>query len=384
MKKLAWGLAIIVLFVVGVAWFYRESIGMVLAFRAMQPKHPFSQEQPTAEPYYSDPSSWAALPDRADAADVVPNATVVDHQASAGVDVFFVHPTTYYQAAHWNQPLDDERTNRLTDQFVLKNQASVFNSCCRVYAPRYRQATVYSFLDQGADGPAALDFAYKDVERAFDYFIANFNGGRPFIIAGHSQGSAHIRRLLAARITGTSLARRLVAAYPIGFTFNQDEYAKAVPDVPVCATPEQTGCLVTWNAVGPNALQFGDPTHNICVNPLTWRTDGKLAGHELNLGAVTYQSGSGTGITDLNEVPVELPQSAPVVELGVADAQCVGGMLLVSEIRSDHYDARPMGRDNYHIYDYSLFHMNIRKNAEERSRRFLESYTGPQIKLRGS
>lgn len=384
MKKLLWGLAIVVVLIGGVAWFYRGPIAMMLAFRAMQPKHPFTQEQATAEPNYADPSSWAALPDRKDAADVVPNDTVADHQASAGVDVFFVHPTTYYQPAHWNQPLDDARTNHLTDQFVLKNQASVFNSCCRVYAPRYRQATIYSFMDQGEDGPAALDLAYQDVERAFDYFIANFNGGRPFIIAGHSQGSKHIRRLLEARITGAPLAARLVAVYPIGFSFNQQEYARAVPDVPVCAMPEQTGCLVTWNAVGPKAEQFADPTHNICVNPLTWRTDGELAERSLNIGAVTYQGGSGTDITDLNAVPAELPESAPVVEAGVADAQCVAGTLLISEIRSDHYGARPMGRDNYHIYDYSLFHLNIRRNAEERSRRFLETHAAPAIEFSGS
>lgn len=53
-----------------------------------------------------------------------------------------------------------------------------------------------------------------------------------------------------------------------------------------------------------------------------------------------------------------------MLETGVADAQCIDGMLLVKGIRSIRYASRPMGRDNYHIYDYGLFHMNLRKNAE--------------------
>jgi hypothetical protein len=383
MKKALWGLAIIVVLVGGVALFYREEIGMALAFRALQPNHTFASQRAAAEPNYADLRNWAALPDRQDAADVVPDGTVTDNQATADVDVFFVHPTTYFQPEHWNQPLDDARTNNLTDEFVLKNQASVFNSCCRVYAPRYRQATIYSFMDSGTDGTAALDLAYQDVERAFDYFIANFNHERPFILAGHSQGSVHIRRLLEKRITGTALAHRLVAAYPVGFPINQVEYAKAVPDVPVCATAEQTGCLVTWNSVGPKAASFGDPSQNVCVNPLSWHTDGKPAARETNLGAVTYQGGRADDITNLAAVPEKLPESAPVLEAGVADAWCMGGLLQVREIRSEHYGARPMGRDNYHIYDYSLFHMSIRRNAEVRVRHYQEQHSRTALAANG-
>lgn len=370
MKKLLWALAILVALVAVGGYAYRDTIAVMLAFQKMKPAHSFTQEQATAVPDYALPVNWAALPDRVDNADVVPDASVQDQQATAGVDVFFVHPTTYYKPDHWNQPLADGPTNDFTDQFVLKNQASVFNSCCRVYAPRYRQATVYSFLDRGTDGQAALAFAYEDVERAFDYFIEHFNAGRPFIIAGHSQGSTHIRTLLERRITGTPLVARLVAVYPIGFAFDQQQYEKAVPDVPVCSAPEQTGCLVTWNSVGPEVRNFADPSRNICVNPLSWKTDGQRADFALNIGAITYQRHFGPESAG--------PQAAsfePKLEPGAADAQCSNGNLVISEIRSDRFGSRPMGRDNYHIYDLSLFHMNVRRNAQERARQFLERGT---------
>ena len=41
-----------------------------------------------------------------------------------------------------------------------------------------------------------IDVAYADVKRAFDYYLENYNNGRPIIIAGHSQGSGHGMRIL--------------------------------------------------------------------------------------------------------------------------------------------------------------------------------------------
>jgi len=362
----------VVLAIAGLAVFiYRDQIGMMLAFGRLKPERAFDVTQTPAAPEYSDATAWAALPDRKDAADVVPDATVSDDQAIAEVDVFFVHPTTYYKSAGWNQPLGDTSANQLTDMFVLRGQASVFNGCCRIYAPRYRQATLYSFMDSSGSGQAALQLAYQDVERAFDYYIEHYNQGRPFVIAGHSQGSAHLRTLLETRITGTPLRERMVAAYPIGFAIARDALAAAVPDVPVCSSAAQIHCLVTWNAVGPHADSWGDPSKNVCVNPLTWQADDGVGEHALNSGGVTYPGTFEGTIADLEALPQDYIDGKPVLEKGVADAQCANGMLLVQEIRSQHFKARPMGRDNYHVFDYSLFHMNLRQNVETRVREYL-------------
>jgi len=373
MKKILIGIAVLAVAAGAAAFLYRDEIGMMMAFNRLKPEHSFAAAPPPLAPDYSLAASWGALPDRADAADVVPNAEVQDRQATAEVDVFFVHPTTFFGTAGWNQSLDDTSTNRLTDTFVLRGQASVFNGCCRIYAPRYRQATIYSFMDGSGSGKAALQLAYEDVERAFDYFIEHYNQGRPFILASHSQGSVHVRTLLERRITGTALRERLVAAYPIGFGINREEMAKAVPDVPVCESAEQIGCVVTWNAVGPKAQPWGDPRKNICVNPLTWRADGAAAEASLNLGGVAYPGTFEGTLADVKGVPEDFIAAKPVLETAVADAQCVDGMLLVKEIHSKNYAARPMGRDNYHIYDYNLFHMNLRRNVEQRVAAYLQS-----------
>lgn len=371
MKKVLVGVLLVALLAAAAAFVYRDEIGMLVAFNKLKPAAPFRNASAPPSPDYSQPASWAALPERADSADALPAIGVLDEQANAAVDVFFVHPTTYFGTDNWNQQIDDARVNQLTDLFVMRGQAATFNGCCRIYAPRYRQATIYSFVDQSGSGNSALQLAYNDVERAFDYFLQNYSRDRPFVLASHSQGSVHLRRLLERRITGSHLRNRLVAAYPIGFNLDAEELAQSVPDVPVCESAEQTGCMVSWNAVGPEVKQYADTSKNICVNPLTWKTDGAPAEAALNLGGVSYPGNFAGSLADLKELPPSFVDAKPIVEPGVADAQCVNGMLLVRQIHSVHYASRPMGRDNYHIYDYHLFAMNLRKNVELRVAQYL-------------
>ncbi len=329
---------------------FRQELGMMLMQMTIKPEQSFAADSQHTPPDYSQPQVWAALPERRDNADVSPNGYDGDRQASAAADVFFVHPTTYYKADHWNQPLGDAETNQFTDEQVLKNQASVFNSCCRIYAPRYRQATLYAFMDDGSDGPAALELAYADVRAAFDHYIAHYNQGRPFILAGHSQGGKHVDTLLH-ELAGDPVRQRMVAAYPVGFSIQADN------GTPVCDHPQQTGCMVTWNAVAPDAPRFTDTSNDVCVNPISWRTDGARADFADNLGAVSFAAEGSVAAGD--------------IEAGAVDAQCVDGRLHVSEVRSESFSGRMFGPGNYHVYDFSFFHMDIRANAERRVQAFL-------------
>ena len=131
-----------------------------------------------------------------------------------------------------------------------------------------------AFFDDSESGPQALALAYEDVIAAFRYYVTHFNEGRPFVLAAHSQGSRHADYLMADEIVGTELANRMIAAYPVGFEIDGSN------GVPVCDTPTQTGCQVTWNSVGPAAGALFASPDNICVNPLTWRGDGAHADHE--------------------------------------------------------------------------------------------------------
>ncbi|MDP6376993.1 MAG: DUF3089 domain-containing protein [Pseudomonadales bacterium] len=346
------GVIAAVLLVLGIV--FRDMLQFAVMAYTLKPGTEFAETTPPSAPDYANAEHWAALPDRDDKADVTPGE-VVDNQATAAVDVFFIHPTTYYSGDGWNQPLDNAQANAITDDGVLRNQASVFNSCCRVYAPRYRQATLYSFFDQPGGGKGALELAYSDVEDSFDYYLQHYNRNRPFILAAHSQGALHLDTLLRNRINGSLLAQRMIAAYPIGY------YLDGSNGIPVCTSPVDTGCQVTWNSLAPDAPVMAKGTGHICVNPLTWLNDDSRADFDLNKGAVSF------------DFAMADSQQPGKVESGIADAQCKDGRLIVSEIRSPNYPSIMFGEGNYHVYDYSLFHMNIRENAQMRTQAYLSA-----------
>lgn len=349
--------SLLVVAVLVAGFLFRDALGFFALRLAISPKQDFAEMPSPEAPDYARDDAWGALPSLDDPTDATPPG-LESGQDETAVDVFFLQPTTYLSPASWNQPLDHEETNDLTDRLVLRGQASAFNGCCRVFAPRYRQATFFSFMDDEGNGEEALELAYSDVERAFDSFLERI-GDRPFILAGHSQGSLHTERLLRERVSGTPLTDRLVAAYPMGYWFDEDELSTTLPDVPVCSSPEQTGCLVTWNSVGPRVRHFEDPTGNVCVNPLSWATDGERVAHDENGGSLN------------------LSDDAMELEAGVADAQCLGGALIVQEIRSDAYSDMPpiMGRDNFHILDVHLFYRSVHENARARAAAYLTKRT---------
>ena len=340
---------------------------------ALVPSVRFDPADAPPAPDYTQRGAWAARPDVDDLADVTPQG---EHylQAAASADVFFVHPTTYYSNASWNQPLDDDDVNELTDDAVLRNQASVFNSSAAVWAPRYRQATLGVFVtDRHEDADGAMELAYGDVEAAFDEFLAQRGDPqRPFILASHSQGSYHAYRLLATRIDGdAALRERLVAAYLIGVALPDDVFTRALEHVGVCRSAGETGCVITYNSLTedadterlfgrsyvhyPGGYESNEGKTLTCVNPLTWATDEQRADASLNLGGVRF--------LDDDDHPAPDP--------ALTGATCAGGLLEVDEVSDKDY-TRALGiTGNYHIVDYSLFYMNLRRNAEERTQALL-------------
>jgi hypothetical protein len=183
----------------------------------LKPEKKIEQNTNLLAPDYADLKFWAAHPEKKDFADQVPaNSGFTDKQELAQADVFYIHPTTHIKGEYWNGDLTNEALNERTDEGAMKMQASVFNDCCRVYAPRYRQAAIYAFLKETEDGKQALAFAYEDVKKALEYYHKNLNKGRPWILASHSQGTHHAAKLLAEVISKSSMGKSMVAAYTLG------------------------------------------------------------------------------------------------------------------------------------------------------------------------
>ncbi|NJB86045.1 hypothetical protein GGR26_001813 [Lewinella marina] len=304
-------------------------------------------------PDYRLTQHWAALPFTDDFADRTPGDSLRDAQSTARADVFFVHPTIYTATRrdnrYWNASLSDQDLNRKVDGSTILNQASVFNGAAKVYAPRYRQAHLGVFYREGSGvKQQALDTAYADVLAAFDHYLRYYNQGRPIIIAGHSQGTLHAIRLLADRFVGRPLRDQLVAAYLVGMPVRRAEF----PDIPVCTSPEQTGCFVSWRTYREDfePPPGTDDPEVAVVNPLTWTTAAGLAPASLNEGSVLYNYNAG-----------------PIPNL--VGAEIRGAALFTNRPR--FFGDVLFTTRNYHVADYNLFWLNVRNNARTRVQGFL-------------
>lgn len=341
---------------------------------------PFEQ-QVLSVPDYALPQSWAARPGREGAAAAVaPGATPAARDPA--VDVFYVNPTTYRALDHWNQDASDPAANAWTDQSVIARQAGIFNACCRIFAPRYRQASLYSARHLEGEGVKPFDLAYSDVKRAFDHYITYDNGGRPFILVGHSQGAFHVARLLADEIDGKKLGARMVAAYDIGYVLTVGDFGRSYKTLQICRTPTQTGCVLSWNSVLPvratpafrTSLEhhyvehYGDDAGKtlVCINPLTFdaaRPDGTVAD---SLGAAPGEPGAGP-------VRALVPHAV--------SARCVDGLLIVQPTAA--LDLKPLPNGFMHYHDFGMFYADIRANAVLRAQTFLKAREAARSNVAG-
>lgn len=342
------------------------------------PDAPFDPAQAAPAPDYADEANWAALPQRQGVEDRLPGGVVADfEQGEAPVDVFFVHPTGYLIGNSWTSPMDPNSKTEENTRWMMANQASAYNGCCNVYAPRYREANVFVYVQKDQSiTEAVLDFAYQDVERAFDYFLEVYNQGRPFVIASHSQGTHHAVRLLQERIDPSAeLRNRMVAAYVIGGRVNQ-QAIDAMAHIPVCDSAEQIGCAIHWDTFSEAAIdqEFPDYAGGVCVNPLSWRANGERSGKEQHVGAVVpvgiyYKDLVGDDVADPIVIP---PLGEPVRNL--LEAECKNGLLFVTDQSGTPFVSVPdlLSSYRYHGIDYPLFHMDIRENVALRVRAFLD------------
>lgn len=335
-------------------------------FWSIGPWGAFDDSKAGPAPDYSDPKNWAALPETPGMAAFVPQGVLArDGTTPAAAAVFFVHPTGYLNGASWNSPIDLKSKTEENTTWMMANQASAYNGCCDVYAPRYREASFSSFLDgSGENGVKALDLAYRDVARAFEYFVANHAKGRPFILASHSQGTRHALRLIQETIDGTPLRDQMVAAYIIGSDVRADAVL-ALKTVKACNSADDLNCLIHWGTFGDGAPvppRFKDVKLH-CTNPLSWTVDGPRADESLHKGAVPpsgkfqnsfYSRDEATGVR-FDPLGAPLPKTAW--------AECKDGLLFVKDQAGGPMGGLIISPKNYHGLDYPLFHMDIRDNA---------------------
>lgn len=329
---------------------YREDILRT----GLDPRVPFQTYTPPAAPDYAQAAAWALRP---------------EHRARPGdqpADVFFLAPTTYDGGEHWNAPIDEPKAERRFRRVVAPNYVGPFVRVGRVFAPRYRQASLYSLLTLREDAREARRFAYDDVVRAFRHYVANDNDGRVFVLVGVEQGGTLATRLISEEIMPNPMLRqRMAAAYLI-----ETVVPAASPPGPPCLKPRQTRCVAAWASafdseperaqgiLNRSLVWRGGQLDNLqgetplCFNPLLGAVSDAEAAPRLNLGAANA--------TDLEW------GARPAFLTRQVGARCENGVLRVTRPKSPSLKPTGSWSDRRRTPGYNLFYANLEADAEAR------------------
>lgn len=230
----------------------------------------FNEKSVPLKPDYSESKSWAVLPGKYPR--VLKEFEKIKRDQKA--DVFYIYPTLFSDKniKDWNANIWTSSIRQDVFEFAIKYQASAWLNAGDLYVPFYRQAHYRIFFEPYSEmGKPAWEIAYEDVKNAFQYYLKHYNKGKPIIIASHSQGSMHAKRLIKEFFDQKSLRNQLVAAYLIGTRVLPDEFETIHP----LQDPQATGGFISWNAYKMDKLPKDYSNWfqgGVTSNPITWDT----------------------------------------------------------------------------------------------------------------
>jgi len=298
----------------------------------------FKEKSVPLKPDYSESKSWAVLPGKYPR--VLKGFEKIKRDQKA--DVFYIYPTLFSDknVSDWNANIWTSSIRQDVFDTAVKYQASAWQNAGDLYVPFYRQAHYRIFVEpDNKMVRTAWEIAYEDVKNAFQYYLKHFNKGKPIIIASHSQGSMHAKRLIKEFFDSKPMRNQLVAAYLIGARVLPNEFNTIQP----LEDPKATGGFISWNAYKMNKLPKNYNNWfqgGVTTNPITWDTQNtsKKSNHkgllskDLKLYPKSLKIELVDGIlwTSLPEIP---------------------GRIFLSLIK------------NYHFADINLFWKDIEQNA---------------------
>lgn len=256
-----------------------------------------------------------------------------------GADVFYISSTWEFDwitddglICHYADP---SRPDHRADMSIeIDGVAEYMAEGNNFYSPYYRHITLDSWatLNEDTITRRYSDVAFVDVKRAFDHFITTDNHGRPFILAGFSQGGKSVVELL--KVMDEDVRSRMVAAYVMGYKVTPDDVA-AHTYIRGAQSDSDTGVVICYNSV--SHTRYVKPVvaapNVMCINPVNWRTDATPA------------------ILD-DTIKVTLDPSANVLVLDGFDGSYLPNILDILNV-GDYHGAEPWIyseclRDNFH------------------------------------
>ena len=323
-----------------------------------------------AAPDYSQKASWYKIP-----------------EITKDVDTFYVYATEYMGFNEGDPEyatLDNEEMLKgVEDQYIF--QTSAFEDSTNVFVPYYRQAGMpimkKAWKESGDCEVAISGMPYDDITAALDYYFENCNNGRPFIIAGHSQGSAITKLVLKKYFKEhPDYYKRMVAAYVIGYAVTKDEL-KTYPHLKFAKGETDTGVIISWNTEGRKNVEENVKTAvllpgAISINPLNWKLDGTYAPASMNLGSFVLNEK--TGEIEIGNAGADA-QVVPERGVVVTNAKALPLPEEAARISAEYF-----GPDYRHGDDYTLYYNNIKDNAAKRVAAYKAKMNAPDYSQKAS
>ena len=307
--------------------------------------NPVVKEKPTD---YSQESNWYKIP-----------------EITKEFDTFYIYSTMYMGANEGDADYATLDNKEVLDNIWIEHaiKSSVFEESTNLFIPFYRQSSMKHaaevFQKDGNIDAALMSMPYTDITAALDYYFKKYNNGRPFVIAGHSQGAAILRLVLKKYFKAhPNYYKRMVAAYAIGYSITKEDL-EANPHMKFATGETDTGVIISWHAEGPKNVEKNVPIpsviiakNGIAINPLNWKLDETYAPASMNLGSIVLDEK--TGKTEIRDID------------GDAQVCLARGTVVTNAKATPNEMVELAGPQCYHQDDYSIFYNNIKDNVAKR------------------
>lgn len=208
----------------------------------------------------------------------------IGRSQSPKADVFYIVSTELMDGK--DSKGNDQYIGKLTeeDRAAIKAEMeyvqNVFGDSLNFFSPYYKQFTFSALNLPDKKFAKVRKKASKDVMAAFRHYMRHMNNGRPFFLAGFSQGGMHLIDVI--KHMKPEEYDRMVAAYSMGYRLSAEDLKH--PQVKAAKSADDLGTIVSFNSVATpeDTWDVVSKDAAICMNPINFRTDDEKANFVFN------------------------------------------------------------------------------------------------------
>ncbi|MBQ9555309.1 MAG: DUF3089 domain-containing protein [Muribaculaceae bacterium] len=288
-------------------------------------------------PEYADPSQWH-ITDRGAQADIfyITSTETGDYTLPDGT------------VCHYADTYNDSTRQPILSE--MQGVDALLSGSLNYYSPYYRQCSLQTFTSDSLV-QARLPIASEDMRCAFKYYLDHLNHGRPFVLAGYSQGAMIMLDLMKDMDADTR--GRMIAAYAIGVAISSEDL-KNNPHIIPASGADDTGVTICYNSVHDvSCVMTGWERSAVAINPVNWHTDA-------------------TPATLITEPSPLIPLDQQHKDTLTVTLDPTSGLLLVDGYTGTDYILPLIGKEgNYHSREIWLYRDLLRDNIALRTNRYL-------------